>query len=67
MPTLAEALRDAGYWTIGVASNQFLYEPSGFSRGFDDWVEVDDRPPVAGAASRRNLANAHQLAHLARP
>ena len=47
-PTLAEALRAAGYWTIGVASNQFLYEPSGFSRGFDDWVEVDDRRPVAG-------------------
>jgi arylsulfatase A-like enzyme len=54
-PTLAEALRAAGYWTIGVASNQFLYEPSGFSRGFDDWVEVDDRPPVAGAASRRRV------------
>jgi uncharacterized sulfatase len=60
VPTLAEALREAGYWTIGVASNQFLYEPSGFSRGFDDWVQVDDRPPVAGRASRRNLANAHQ-------
>ena len=60
VPTLAEALRDAGYWTLGVASNQFLYEPSGFSRGFDDWVQVDDRPPVAGSASRRHLANAHQ-------
>ena len=58
VPTLAEALRDAGWWTIGVASNQFLYEPSGFSRGFDDWVEVDDRPPIAGAASRRNLVDA---------
>jgi arylsulfatase A-like enzyme len=59
-PTLAEAMREAGYWTIGVASNQFLYEPSGFSRGFDDWVQVDDRPPVAGQASRQRLANAHQ-------
>ena len=58
VPTLAEALRDAGWSTIGVASNQFLYEPSGFSRGFEDWVEVDDRPPVAGAASRRNLVDA---------
>ena len=58
VPTLAEALRDAGWWTIGVASNQFLYEPSGFARGFDDWVEVDDRPPIAGAASRRNLVDA---------
>ena len=60
VPTLAEALRAAGWWTIGVASNQFLYEPSGFSRGFDDWVEVDDRPPVAGAAARRNLADARR-------
>jgi len=60
VPTLAEALRDAGYWTIGVASNQFLYEPSGFSRGFDDWVQVDDRPPVAGKASRRRLSNPYQ-------
>jgi arylsulfatase A-like enzyme len=58
VPTLAESLQAAGWWTIGVASNQFLYEPSGFSRGFDDWVEVDDRPPVAGAASRRNLKDA---------
>jgi arylsulfatase A-like enzyme len=60
VPTLAEAVRGAGYWTIGIASNQFLYEPSGFSRGFDDWVEVDKRPPVAGAASRRNLADARK-------
>jgi arylsulfatase A-like enzyme len=60
VPTLGEAMREAGYWTIGIASNQFLYEPSGFSRGFDDWVQVDDRPPVAGKASRQRLANGHQ-------
>ena len=30
VPTLAEAFKAAGWWTIGVASNQFLYEPSGF-------------------------------------
>jgi uncharacterized sulfatase len=59
VPTLAEALRETGYWTIGVASNQFLYEPSGFSRGFDDWVEVDERLPVAGAASRRHQKDAY--------
>ncbi len=40
VPTPAETIRDAGYWTIGVASNQLLFEPSGFSRGFDDWNEV---------------------------
>jgi arylsulfatase A-like enzyme len=44
IPTLAEQLSEAGYWTIGVASNQLLFEPSNFSRGFDDWVEVGDRP-----------------------
>jgi arylsulfatase A-like enzyme len=38
--TLAGRLREAGYWTIGVASNELLYEPSGYSRGFDDWLEV---------------------------
>ncbi len=43
VPTLAERMREAGYWTIGVTSNQFLYEPGGFSRGFDDWVEVGPR------------------------
>jgi len=51
LTTLAERLREAGWWTIGVASNQFLYEPSGFGRGFDDWVEVDERAPTTGLAS----------------
>ncbi len=50
--TLAERLRDAGYWTIGVASNQFLFEPSGFSRGFDDWLEVGEAAPEQGPALR---------------
>jgi len=52
LPTLAERLRAAGYWTIGVTSNQFLYEPSGFGRGFDDWSQVDERKPTVGPASR---------------
>jgi len=60
LPTLAERLREAGYWTIGVASNQFLYEPSGFARGFDDWTEVDRRKPVTGPASREGVANARE-------
>jgi len=60
LPTLAERLREAGYWTIGVASNQFLYEPSGFGRGFDDWTEVDERKPVTGPASREGIQNARK-------
>jgi arylsulfatase A-like enzyme len=60
LPTLAERLREAGYWTIGVASNQFLYEPAGFGRGFDDWSEVDRRKPVAGPASRVGVTDPHK-------
>jgi arylsulfatase A-like enzyme len=58
VPTLAESVRDAGYWTIGVASNQFLYEPSGFSRGFEDWVEVGKKPATAGPLARLKLPDA---------
>jgi arylsulfatase A-like enzyme len=58
LPTLAETIRDAGYWTIGVASNQFLYEPSGFSRGFDDWNEVGKKPETMGALARFKLPDA---------
>jgi len=57
VPTLAERLLEAGWWTMGVVSNQFLYEPSGFSRGFEDWTEVDERPPVAGPRSREGIAD----------
>jgi len=58
VPTLAESVRDAGYWTIGIASNQFLYEPSGFSRGFEDWVEVGKKPPTMGPLARLKLPDA---------
>jgi len=57
VPTLAERLREAGYRTIGVASNQFLYEPSGFGRGFDDWAEVDRRKPLVGPRSREGVVD----------
>jgi arylsulfatase A-like enzyme len=61
--TLAERMREAGYGTIGVASNQFLYEPSGFSRGFDDWTEVDERKAATGRASRVGVANPWKSRH----
>ncbi len=46
LPTLGERMQQAGYWTMGIASNQFLFGEAGFSRGFDDWIEVGspDRP-----------------------
>lgn len=42
LSTLPERLRAAGYETIGVVANELLFAPSGFQRGFDDWVEVWD-------------------------
>lgn len=58
VPTLAQRLREAGYWTVGIASNQFLYEPSGYSRGFDTWVEVGEHPSKKGAIARIELTHA---------
>lgn len=55
LPTLAGAMREAGYRTIGVASNQFLYEPGGYARGFDDWVEVGDHPEGSDVLQRMEL------------
>jgi len=46
--TLAERLRDAGYWTLGITSNELLYRPGGYERGFDRWVEVRGTPVPAG-------------------
>lgn len=40
LPTLGQVLRDRGYWTAGIVSNRLLFAPSGFERGFDEWVEV---------------------------
>jgi arylsulfatase A-like enzyme len=65
LPTLAERLRTVGYETIGIASNQFLYEPSGFSRGFDTWVEVGEHPPKKGAIERFEIQHGPQTRHAA--
>jgi len=40
LTTLGEALAKAGYWTAGVVSNELLYAPAGFQRGFDHWREL---------------------------
>jgi arylsulfatase A-like enzyme len=40
VPTLAEALRNAGYTTVGFVSNELLFRPAGYDRGFDEWIEV---------------------------
>jgi len=63
LPTLAGEMSEAGYWSVGIASNQFLYEPSGYSRGFDDWVEVGEHPEQKGALARMELKNAPRTRH----
>ena len=55
VPTLAEALRGAGYHTVGVASNLLLFRPAGFDRGFDAWLEV------GADADRTRLAQQGQV------
>jgi arylsulfatase A-like enzyme len=49
LPTLAAALREAGYWTAGVVTNALLFRPMGYERGFDRWVQVGDAPEEARA------------------
>ena len=44
MDTLAEALEEAGYWTLAVVGNPLLFDPYGYSQGFDEWVEVGRIP-----------------------
>lgn len=44
VPTLGEEMKRAGYRTVGVTSNPYLFRPAGFDRGFDEWVEVGARP-----------------------
>jgi arylsulfatase A-like enzyme len=40
VPTLAAALRAAGYRTVGVVGNPLVLRPNGFEQGFDDWLEL---------------------------
>jgi arylsulfatase A-like enzyme len=69
VPTLADALRAAGYETLGVTSNGLLFEPFGLASGFDDWTEVGERAVRPGddrkkgeAARTRSLEHVHAAA-----
>jgi len=53
--TLAEAFRDAGFFTAAVVSNRLLYRPGGYERGFDRWVELPGDLPTAGQVNRSVL------------
>jgi len=54
LTTLAEDLGRAGYWTVGVVSNPFLFRPAGYDQGFDEWIEVaaDDPEEIRVVLSR---------------
>lgn len=54
LSTLAETLADCGYWTAGIASNPLLFDPLGYSQGFDRWDEVGT---PTGARASGALAN----------
>ncbi|MDE0909331.1 MAG: sulfatase [Myxococcota bacterium] len=53
--TLAEDLKDQGYWTAGVVSNKLLFRPYGYDQGFDTWLEVG-RPPAGQHLDARQSA-----------
>ena len=58
LPTMAETLRESGYYTIGVVGNPWLMESTRFSRGFarfDDW-KVWDRKGVNDDAAMMQAA-----------
>jgi arylsulfatase A-like enzyme len=66
VPTLAQALRNAGYWTAGVVTNALIFRPLGYERGFDRWVQVSDEKRARIAAlfqgdyRRRSAAEANR-------
>ena len=58
LETLAEALRMQGYWTLAVVGNPLLFDPYGYSQGFDEWVEVGRIP---GGLFRTGSTREHAL------
>ena len=56
LTTLAERLKEAGYWTAGVTSNRLLFDPAGYSQGFDLWEELGVFIPSVSAKPVRNRA-----------
>lgn len=59
LPTLAEGMQTHGYETLAVASNVHLYGDTGYSRGFDRWIEVGPRTREELAAGPRHASGAY--------
>ncbi len=53
LPLLGETMAGAGYETLGAVSNQFLFRPAGFDRGFDGWREIGTLRRTPGAMSQQ--------------
>lgn len=47
LETLAEGMAEAGYWTVGATANPLLFDPMGYSQGFDEWLEIGIAPDAA--------------------
>jgi arylsulfatase A-like enzyme len=64
LTTLAEDLERAGYRTVGVVSNPFLFRPAGYDQGFDEWIEVaaDDPDEIRKVLSRERSGSRVQTA-----
>jgi arylsulfatase A-like enzyme len=65
--TIVEKLKAAGYETAGVMSNELLFRPAGFDRGFDIWREVGGAEPRDAATNRVEWANRARAARGAGP
>lgn len=64
VPTVAEALQAAGYWTVGIAANRaFLQSSWGLSRGFDVWMcnQLERDPRALYLEAGRVTAMAEQV------
>jgi arylsulfatase A-like enzyme len=66
LTTLAEELRDRGYWTAAVVSNLLLFEPLGYEQGFDRWVQVGPMADQAMKLLPRARAESRSAAHVQR-
>lgn len=56
--TIAEELSAAGFRTVGIASNKLMFDPSGYSQGFETWLQVGDESEqwISWAGDRVNAA-----------
>ncbi|MEE2673204.1 MAG: sulfatase [Myxococcota bacterium] len=56
LDTLAEDLKRAGYETLGIQSNWFIFRPYGYEQGFDTWIEVGEKERSEDQQGRSELA-----------